>query len=162
MPSRTLLAYVTAGGATERYAQVIADTLRSRGHVVELVDLRRTVVPDLSEYENVVVGAGVRIAMVYRKAKQFLKRKDLRGKRLAVYLSSAMAIKDADKARARFLTPLMERLGLTPVMCDALPGKVPAGGGKLEDRTDADLARRWAEELAERLAAAGGRSQADR
>lgn len=153
MPSRILLAYVSAGGATEQYAHVVADTLRSRGHVVDVVDLKREKARDLSRYETVVVGAGVRITMVYRKAKQFLRRRDLKGKRLAVYLSSAMAIDEPDKARDRFLAPLMERYGLVPVMCDAFPGKMPGPAGKLEDTTDVDVARRWAEELAGRLGA---------
>jgi len=157
MPSRTLLAYVTAGGATERYAHVIADALRSHGQTVDVVDLKRQAVADLSAYDNVVVGAGVRIAMVYRKAKSFLVRKDLRGKRIAVYLSSAMAVADPDKAKARFLTPFMEKHGLAPVMYDAFPGIVPGAGGKLADRTDADRARRWAEELAGRLGDAAAR-----
>jgi menaquinone-dependent protoporphyrinogen IX oxidase len=148
----TLLAYITAGGATEQYAQVIAETLRERGHAVDVVNLKRERVPDLSGYDSVVLGAGVRMAMIYRKGKRFLARKDLKGKRLAVYLSSAMAIDQPDKAKERFLTPLMERNGLTPVMYDALPGKVPGGpGGRLDDRTDAGLARKWAEELAGRL-----------
>ena len=153
MQTKTLLAYITAGGATEEYARVIADTLRSRGHTVELVDLKRGRVPDLSAYESVVLGTGVRMAMVYRRGKQFLGRKDLKGKRLAVYLSSGIAIQDPDKAKERFLTPLVKRHGLEPVMYDAFPGKAPGSAGKLEDRTDTDVARRWAEELAERLAA---------
>jgi menaquinone-dependent protoporphyrinogen IX oxidase len=150
--SRVLLAYVSAGGATEQYAHVVAEALRSRGFEVDLVDLKRGRVPDLSGYENVVVGAGVRMAMVYRKGKRFLARKDLAGKRLAVYLSSAMAIDDPSKARDRFLVPLMKRHGLEPVMCDAFPGKLPGSSGKLEDRTDNEVAMRWAEELAGRLA----------
>jgi menaquinone-dependent protoporphyrinogen IX oxidase len=151
MNSRTLLAYVTAGGATEKYARVIADALRAHGHEVDLVDLKRERIRDLAAYENIVVGAGVRMTMVYRRGKQFLARRDLKGKRLAVYLSSAMAIDEPDKARDKFLAPLIRRHGLSPVMCDAFPGNVPTAPGKLEDRTDADVARRWAEELAGRL-----------
>jgi menaquinone-dependent protoporphyrinogen IX oxidase len=151
--SKTLVAYVSAGGATEQYARVIADTLRSRGLEVDLTDLRRERVRDLSAYGTVVLGTGVRMAMVYRRSKRFLARKDLKGKRLAIYLSSGMAIDRPDEARERFLAPLVKRNGLDPVRFDAFPGKMPGSGGKLEDRTDDDIARRWAEELAGRLAA---------
>jgi len=155
MSSRTLLAYISAGGATEQYAQVIAETLRSRGHEVDLVNLKREQAGDLSDYGNFVLGAGVRMAMVYRRGKQFLRRKDLEGKKLAVYLSSGMAIEDPQKARERFLTPFIEKCGLRPVMYDAFPGKAPGGpDGKLDDRTDVEVARSWAETLADRLAAA--------
>ncbi|MBE9566669.1 MAG: flavodoxin domain-containing protein, partial [Proteobacteria bacterium] len=95
MDGKTLLAYVSAGGATESYAQIVADTLRSRGHVVDVVDLKRDKIRDLSSYQNVVVGTGVRIGMVYRKGKQFLRRKELEGKRLAIFLSSGMAVENA-------------------------------------------------------------------
>lgn len=151
MDGKTLLAYVSAGGATESYAQIVADTLRSRGHVVDVVDLKRDKIPDLSSYGSVVVGAGVRIGMVYRKGKQFLRRKELEGKRLAIFLSSGMAVENAEKSKAKFLVPLVEKYGLDPVVYDAFPGKMPGFGGKLKDMTDPEIARVWAEDLASKL-----------
>jgi menaquinone-dependent protoporphyrinogen IX oxidase len=151
MDGRTLLAYVSAGGATERYAHIVADTLRSRGHVVDVIDLKRDRIPDLSSYGSVVVGAGVRIGMVYRKGKRFLRRKDLEGKRLAIFLSSGIAVEDAEKSKTKFLKPLVRKYGLDPVMCDAFPGKMPGSGGKLKDMTDPEIARVWAGELASKL-----------
>lgn len=149
MSSRTLVAYITSGGATRGYAELIADVLRSRGHDVVLLDLKREVAGDISRYDLVVLGMGVRMFMVYRKGKQFLARRDLQGKKLAVFLSSAMAIESRQKARERFLHPLIERYGLSPVAYDALPGKMPVAGGKLEDRTDPAAAREWAAGLAD-------------
>jgi len=67
MDGKTLLAYISAGGATEGYAQIVADTLRSRGHAVEVSDLKRDKIPNLASYGSVIVGAGVRMGMVYRK-----------------------------------------------------------------------------------------------
>ncbi|MBM3308421.1 MAG: hypothetical protein FJY74_08850 [Candidatus Eisenbacteria bacterium] len=154
MSVKTLIAFVTAGGATERYAQVVAETLRSAGHDVEVVDLKRAKVADLSGYDGVVLGAGVRMGMVYRKAKAFLARKDLKGTHLAVFLSSGIAIEDPEKARAKFLTPLMTRHGLEPVACDAFPGRMPGSAGKANDRTDAQRARLWAGRVAGLLAGA--------
>ena len=151
MDGRTLLAYVSAGGATERYAHIIADTLRSRGHAVDVIDMKRDRIPDLPSYGSVVVGTGVRMGMVYRKGKQFLRRKDLEGKRLAIFLSSGIAIKSAERSKAKFLEPLVKKYGLDPVMCDAFPGKMPGSGGKLEDTTDPEIAGLWAGELASKL-----------
>jgi len=151
MDGRTLLAYVSAGGATERYAHIIADTLRSRGHAVDVIDMKRDRIPDLSSYGSVVVGTGVRMGMVYRRGKQFLRRKDLEGKRLAIFLSSGIAIKSAERSKAKFLEPLVKKYGLDPVMCDAFPGKMPGSGGKLEDTTDPEIAGLWAGELASKL-----------
>jgi menaquinone-dependent protoporphyrinogen IX oxidase len=154
--SRTLLAYISAGGATEEYAQVVAEVLRSHGHDVDVVDLKNGSPADLTPYGSVVLGTGVRMAMVYRKGKKFLGRSDLRGKPLAIYLSSGMAIKEPEKAKDRFLSPLVRRHNLEPVMYDAFPGKAPGGpGGQLRDTTDRDLVRKWAERLSERLTNAG-------
>jgi menaquinone-dependent protoporphyrinogen IX oxidase len=150
---KTLVAYVTAGGATAAYASIIADTLRSRGHDVTVVDLKRDDPGDLSPFECVVVGMGVRMFMVYRKGKSFLARRDLAGKKLGIFLSSGMAIEDPTKARERFLAPLIERYGLKPLMYDSLPGKMPAGGGKLTDKSDPNAARGWAESFADRVEA---------
>ena len=91
--------------------------------------------------------------MVYRKGKQFLRRKELEGKRLAIFLSSGIAVESAEKSKAKFLEPLVEKHGLDPVMCDAFPGKVPGSGGKPKDTTDPEIARLWAEELAAKLSA---------
>ncbi|MCK4511084.1 hypothetical protein KAW64_05055 [bacterium] len=147
MDERTLLAYISAGGATERYAHIVADNLRLRGHAVDVIDLKRDKIADLSPYGSVIVGAGVRMGMVYRKGKRFLRRKDLEGKRLAIFLSSGIAVEDAEKSKAKFLEPLVKKYGLDPVMCDAFPGKMPGAGGKLKDRTNPEIARLWAEEL---------------
>jgi menaquinone-dependent protoporphyrinogen oxidase len=151
MSTRVLLAYVTAGGATKDYAQAIAETLRSRGDGVDLVDLKREKPGDLSPYSAVIVGTGVRMGMVYRKARRFLRRRELQGKKVAIFLSSGIAIEDPEKSRSKFLTPLVEKLGLRPVMYDAFPGRMPGDVAKSDDRTDPDIARKWAERLAERL-----------
>jgi len=153
MDGRTLLAYISAGGATERYAHIVADNLRLLGHAVDVIDLKRDNIPNLAPYGSVIVGAGVRMGLVYRKGKRFLRRKDLEGKRLAIFLSSGIAVENAAKSKAKFLEPLVKKYSLSPVMCDAFPGKMPGSGGKLKDRTDPEIARLWAEQLAEKLSA---------
>lgn len=151
MGEKTLVAYVSAGGATEEYARVVAERLESRGRTVDVVDLKKDKIEDLSQYGSVVLGTGVRVGMVYRKGKAFLRRDDLRGKPLAVFLASGIAIGSPEKSKAKFLTPLVRKLGLEPVAYDAFPGKVPGSSGKPLDDAHLEAAGRWAEELAERL-----------
>ena len=151
MAGKTLLAYVSAGGATESYAKVVAEVLTSRGRQVDVVNMKSQRVGDLGPYDSVVVGAGVRMGLVYRAAKRLLKRSDLSGKRVAFFLSSYLALESPDKAREKYLTPMMKKYGLEPVMYDAFPGKMPAPGEKAADTIDLDVARKWAEELAGKL-----------
>jgi menaquinone-dependent protoporphyrinogen IX oxidase len=151
MGEKTLLAYVSAGGATEAYANTVADVLTSRGRQVDVVNMKREKIGDLAPYGSVVVGAGVRMGMVYRAAKRLLRRKDLKGKRVAIFLSSGMAIESPDRSKEKFLAPIVAKYGLDPLMYDAFPGTMPGSGGKVEDKTDMEVARRWAEELAGKL-----------
>jgi menaquinone-dependent protoporphyrinogen IX oxidase len=147
-----LVAFVTAGGATERYANAVAEALRTSGVTVDVANLKRDRVDDLSAYSTVVVGTGVRMGLVYMAAKRFLGRKDLGSKRVAVFLSSGVAIQDRAKAREAFLTPLVKRLGLTPVSYTALPGAVPGRAGTAGDKVDLELARSWVGEVVAGLA----------
>jgi menaquinone-dependent protoporphyrinogen IX oxidase len=144
----TLVAYASKGGAAERYALLIAEKLRERGLEVDVEDLLKSEVCDLTSYGNVVVGAGVRIGLVYGKARKFLKRKDLAGRRLAVFLCTGMAVEDPEKAGKKYLDPLVAKSGLMPVMTGSFPGMMPGAGGKHQDKTDPEAAGRWADELA--------------
>ena len=147
----TAVVYFTKGGAAARYAETVAETLRGVGHSVDLIDLRRRRKPDLAPYDNVVLGTGVRIGMVYRKAKRFLRRADLDNKRLAIFLASGIAIEEPGKSKAKFLQPIVEKYGLEPVMYDAFPGYTPGPKDTTPDTTNLARAAEWARELAERL-----------
>lgn len=61
--NKTLIAYETKGGATEESAYKIADTLCSTyGLEVDIADLKEQKVPDLAQYQNIVIGGGVEAA----------------------------------------------------------------------------------------------------
>ena len=71
--NKTLIAYVSKGGATEEAARKIAETLRSKFQLeVDLVDLKEQTPQDLAQYQNIIVGGGVRGGKVYGKALKFL------------------------------------------------------------------------------------------
>ena len=86
---KTLIAYETKQGVTRETAGVIAEELRSEfGLEVDLVDLNEEPTPDLMQYHNIIVGAGVRMGKVYNKATKFLEN-DFSGKQVAFFASSA-------------------------------------------------------------------------
>ncbi len=87
--NKTLIAYESKMRATEEAARKIAEVLRGKYQLeVDLVDLKEQKVLDLTQYRNVVVGAGVRGGRVYKKALNFLKN-DLSGKQVAFFTSSS-------------------------------------------------------------------------
>jgi menaquinone-dependent protoporphyrinogen IX oxidase len=82
---KTLIAYVTKGGATEEYATLIADVLRKKfGLNVDVVDLRKNS-PDIAQYANIIAGSGVRAGKTYKEFDVFMKR-DFGGRKLALFV----------------------------------------------------------------------------
>jgi menaquinone-dependent protoporphyrinogen IX oxidase len=60
--SKTLIAYATRGGVTKEYSEIVSEVLREKyGHEVDMVDIRMKKSPDISDYDNVILGTGVRI-----------------------------------------------------------------------------------------------------
>ena len=151
MSQRTLIAYQTKGGVTGENAALIAEVLRSGfDHQVDLVNLKTEKVPDLAPYENVVVGAGVRVQRPYGRAKRFVRDKRLADKRVAIYFSSAMAGDDPEGATAKWEKKLCGNVEhLKPVACQAFGGRMPFGDKT--DWTDPEKVREWAHRLGEIL-----------
>ena len=81
-----------------------------------------------------------------------LRREELKNKKLAIFLSSGVAVEEPETSKRKFLEPLVEKYGLHPVMCDAFPGKLPSDGDELRDTMVPEVARQWAETLALKLA----------
>lgn len=146
MTNKTLVAYFTKGGATEEYAKVIAETLTASGLAVEIRNLASDI-PDVTGYDTIVLGTGVRMFTVYRRWRKVLKQKALRDKRLFVFLSSGTAIEEPDKAVEKFLQPLMNKYGLNPAALVSFPGKIPEKWAKLDGQKETmnpEKAREWA------------------
>ncbi len=89
MGGKTLVAYESKSGATEESARKIADVLRSKFQLeVDLVDLSVQNISDCSQYQNIVVGGGVRAGKVYGKALKCLEN-DFTNKKVAFFVSAA-------------------------------------------------------------------------
>ena len=153
MNSKILVAYFTKGGASEKYAKVISETLTANGLAVETCNLAHSI-PDVAAFDTVVLGTGVRMFRVYRRLKKVLKQKALSGKHLFMFLSSGTAIEDPEKAIEKFLHPLVEKYGLKPKSLVSFPGKIPDKWAKLDDQKETimpDKAKTWAQEIARQV-----------
>jgi menaquinone-dependent protoporphyrinogen IX oxidase len=153
MNSRILVAYFTKGGATEEYAQIIAKTLTADGLAVETCNLAHDI-PDVTAFNTVVLGTGVRMFRVYRRWKKVLKQAALGSKHLFMFLSSGTAIEDPDKAVEKFLRPLVEKYSLKPMSLVSFPGKIPEKWVKQDDQKETmkpDKAKAWAKEIARQI-----------
>ena len=153
MTNKTLVAYFTKGGATEEYAKVIAETLTASGLAVELRNLASDI-PDVTVYDIVVLGTGVRMFTVYRRWRKVLKQKTLHNKRLFIFLASGTAIEEPEKAVEKFLQPLINKYDLKPESLVSFPGKIPEKWAKLDGQKDTlkpEKAKEWAHQIARML-----------
>jgi len=151
---KTLIAYITKGGATEESARKIADVLRSKYQLeVDLVDLKEQKIPDLTPYQNIVVGGGVRGGRVYGKALKFLEN-DLSGKNVAFFVSSTWAGTPGsyENAKVRFVEKNLAKYPkISPVSTEAFGGRIRYFRKTMVDNTDLAKVEAWAEELGKKF-----------
>ncbi|DAC72925.1 MAG TPA: hypothetical protein DSN98_02890 [Thermoplasmata archaeon] len=153
MTNKTLVAYFSKGGASEEYAKVIAETLTANGLAVEIRNLANDI-PDITAFDTVVLGTGVRMGMVYRRWRKVLKQKALRDKRLFLFLSSGTAIEDPNRAVEKFLRPVVDKYGLKPASLISFPGKTPEKWAKLDGQKETmkpETANAWAQMIASQI-----------
>jgi menaquinone-dependent protoporphyrinogen oxidase len=151
---KTLIAYVTKGGATEEAARKIADVLRSKYQLeVDLVDLKKQKIHDLTQYQNIVVGGGVRGGRVYGKTLKFLEN-DLTDKNVAFFVSSSWAGTPGsyENAKARFVEKNLAKYPkISPVSTEAFGGRIRYFRKTMLDNTDLTKVEAWAEELGKKF-----------
>lgn len=149
MTGKTLIAYVTRMGATAEYAKIIAEVFeKMHGIEVDVVDLKKRE-PDLSEYDNVVIGTSITIGRWPKQAMQLLE-KDFEGKKVAVFVSSSKAgdPKFYDQAYQSYLKDVLsEHPNLQPVAIEAFGGIVRIFGYTASDARTPDRARNWADRV---------------
>ena len=87
---KMLIAYCTRYGATESTSEEIATVLREEGFDVRVVNTKKEKVKDISEYDLIIVGAGMQMFRWCKESEKFLNRfqKDLRERKTAIFVSS--------------------------------------------------------------------------
>ena len=151
--AKTLIAYVSKGGVTGEYANVIAGVLREKyGLVVDVVDVGKNHSPDISGYRNVVVGSGVRMQRVYGEALKFLDQ-ELGDRKVALFISTMEVDEKArPEAENKYIkNTLAIHPNLEPVATTLFGGRMKMLGRTTGDFTDMSKASAWADELGSKL-----------
>lgn len=122
---KTLIVYGTRFGATAGTAEEIAKVLREDVFDVTVIDAKKEKIKDISEFELVIVGSGMRIARWTREPEKFLEKfsTELAKKKLAIFVSSAAQVihehqKDKEKieeAWTKYLVEKAEKYSLNPI-----------------------------------------------
>lgn len=153
--SKTILAYVTRYGATTETAKAIVRVLKEDFNIdVDLVDLKANKKPDISSYENVILGVSVAKFRWAKEGKKFLKN-DLAGKKLFVFVSSGTAgeayqkkdLEKYEKLQKKWIDNVLAKYDLQYTSRKALGGRFVGPLSKRGDNRDWDVIREWAKEI---------------
>jgi menaquinone-dependent protoporphyrinogen IX oxidase len=146
---KTLIVYESKGGVTKLAAEIIAEVLRyTNKFEVDLVDLRKTT-PKLAEYDNVIVGAGVRGGKVYSEALKFLKL-DFGERKIAFFVCCGGAgdPKNYEDACKKYLTNVLANYpDLKVISSEAFGGRMKVIGRTVFDNFKPEKIREWTEKL---------------
>ncbi|MHA3963264.1 MAG: flavodoxin domain-containing protein [Candidatus Thorarchaeota archaeon SMTZ1-45] len=122
---KTLIAFCTRYGATESTSEEIATVLRDEGFDVRVVNTKKEKLKDISEYDLVLVGAGMQMFRWCKESDKFLNKfqKDFREKKTAIFVSSgAKAILEYDGQTSemeenwqKYLVEKTEKYSINPV-----------------------------------------------
>ena len=87
---KVLVAYGTRYGATIGTAEEIARVFSSEGFDVDVIDVKRAKIRDISEYKLVIIGSGMQIDRWTREAEGFLRKfqRELSQRKTALFVSS--------------------------------------------------------------------------
>jgi menaquinone-dependent protoporphyrinogen oxidase len=121
---KTLIVYGTRYGATTGTSEEIAKMLREKGFDVRILNAKKEKIKDISEYELVIVGSGMRMGKWTDDADDFLKnfQKELEQKKLAIFVSTMKTVSeregktdDVAKMRKESLEDKVAQYNLHPI-----------------------------------------------
>ncbi|MFW9896132.1 MAG: flavodoxin domain-containing protein [Candidatus Thorarchaeota archaeon] len=122
---KILIAYGTRYGATASTAKEIAQVLESQGLEVNVIDLKKEKIRDISNFDLIIVGSGMQMHMYTGKVKSFLKRfsPELKKKKVAIFVSSGaralLEYKGENDEIKKMITKYLEekpsKYGLKPI-----------------------------------------------
>lgn len=117
---KVVVAFGTRYGSTRIIAGEVADFLKQKGCLIELVDLRsRGVRSRLEDFDMAVVGSSIAMFSWIAKVKAFLRRCGKTGIPTAVFISSGMAVDAPEKAKMKFLDKIVAQNQIRPIAAEA-------------------------------------------
>ncbi len=120
---KVLIVYGTRYGATKGTAEEIATVLRNTDLDVRIANAKQEQIDDVSPYDLVVVGSGIRMDVWTGEAEDFMRRfqKELATKRVALFVSAGSAAIDelmgrqVQKVKRRYLDDKAAKYHLRPI-----------------------------------------------
>jgi menaquinone-dependent protoporphyrinogen IX oxidase len=148
--NKTLIAYATRGGTTEDYAKAINSVLADEFKMqADLVNLKKSRNPDLTQYKNIIVGAGIKMFKMHNEGAEFLEKKNFGEKKVGIFLSSLVP---RDEAIKKYVDVILQKnTTLKPIAVEVFGGRMRMFGRTSQDMTDIEKAKEWARKISEHL-----------
>ncbi len=122
---KTLIVFGTRYGATASTSEEIAKVFRDADFHVDVVNAKKEKIKDISEYDIIIVGTGMKMFRWTGEAEGFLKKfqEELRQKKLVIFVSSgALAVheyegktEEIEKMHQDYLVEKAEKYNLNPI-----------------------------------------------
>jgi len=129
---RILIAYGSRWGSTEEIAGRLAGFLEEKGVEATVLDVKKNRRwPSLEEYDGVMVGSGVKISKWMGEPLAFLRRKrdELKGRRVALFVSCMTMLIEPEDAWRTLLVKVAEGAGVEVDMMEAFGPVVDVAPG---------------------------------
>jgi len=148
--NKTLIAYATRGGTTEEYAKAISSVLTDEFKMqADLVNLKKSRNPDLTQYQNIIVGAGIKMFKMHKEGAEFLEKKNFGEKNVGIFLSSLVP---RDEAIKKYVDVILQKnTTLKPIAVEVFGGRMRMFGRTSQDMTDIEKAKEWTRKISEHL-----------
>lgn len=122
---KALIVYGTRYGATAGTSEEIARILRAKRFNVRAVNAKKKKVDDISEFNLIIVGSGIKNNKWTKESERFLKKfnKKLAKKKVAIFVSTGLwsiyaylgKTDSMERARRKYLEENAEKYSLNPV-----------------------------------------------
>ncbi len=148
--NKTLVAYATRGGTTEDYAKAISSVLTDEFNMqADLVNLKKSRNPDLTQYKNIIVGAGIKMFKMHKEGAEFLEKRNFGEKNVGIFLSSLVP---RDEAIKKYVDVILQKnTTLKPFAVEVFGGRMRMFGRTSQDMTDIEKAKEWTRKISEHL-----------
>jgi uncharacterized protein len=153
MTGKILIVYSTKSGINEAAAHAIAETLKTTYSMDATIADLRNGQPDITPFQNIIVGGGVESTNVYNEAVDFLE-KDFGGRNVSVYF----CCEDEENPKAESTKDnsrkvLAKNLSLKLIDVAAFGGCMLRQGRPVMDEVNMNRVKEWAMELGKKFSA---------
>ncbi len=129
---RVLIAYGSRWGSTEEIAGRLAGFLEEEGVEATVLDVKKNRLwPSLEGFDGVMVGSGVKVTKWMGEPLAFLRRKrdELKGRKVALFVSCMTVLIEPENARRDLLEKVAEAAGVEVDMMEAFGPVMDVGPG---------------------------------